>query len=99
MAENYIYKNPVKRGFFPDPSVVRVGEDYYLVNSSFEYFPALPISHSKDLINWKIIGHVVTNSDFIDLTNIDDSHGFWAPDISYHNGTFYIFATLRLNGK
>ena len=99
MAENYIYKNPVKRGFFPDPSVVRVGEDYYLVNSSFEYFPALPISHSKDLINWKIIGHVVTNSDFIDLTNIDDSHGFWAPDISFHNGTFYIFATLRLNGK
>lgn len=92
------YKNPVQRGFFPDPSVVRVGEDYYMVNSSFQYFPAIPISHSKDMVHWKIIGHAVTNSDYLYLSEISNSHGIWAPDISYHDGKFYIFATLRLNG-
>lgn len=92
------YCNPVQRGFFPDPSVIRVGEDYYMVNSSFQYFPAIPISHSKDMIHWKIIGHAVTNSEYLPLEDIKDSHGIWAPDISYHNGTFYIYATLRLNG-
>ncbi len=92
------YHNPVQRGFFPDPSVIRVGEDYYMVNSSFQYFPAIPISHSKDLIHWEIIGHAVTDSRWLDLSDIKDSHGIWAPDISYHNGTFYIFASLRLNG-
>lgn len=93
-----IYHNPIRRGFFPDPSVVRVGNDYYMVNSSFQYFPAIPISHSTDLINWEIIGHAITNSDYLNLSDIPDSHGIWAPDISYFNGKFYIFATLRLNG-
>ncbi|NLM00639.1 MAG: glycoside hydrolase family 43 protein [Treponema sp.] len=93
-----IYKNPVQRGFFPDPSVVRLGEDYYMVNSSFQYFPAIPISHSKDMVHWRIIGHAITNNDYLDLSDIRNSHGIWAPDISYHNGKFYIFATLRLNG-
>lgn len=92
------YHNPVQRGFFPDPSVIRVGEDYYMVNSSFQYFPAIPISHSKDMVYWELIGHAVTNPDWLDLSDIKDSHGIWAPDISYVNGTFYIFATLRLNG-
>ncbi len=91
------YSNPVQRGFFPDPSVIRVGEDYYMVNSSFQYFPAIPISHSKDMVHWHVIGHAVTNSEWLDLSAIKDSHGIWAPDISYHNGVFYIFATLRLN--
>lgn len=92
------YCNPVQRGFFPDPSVIRVGEDYYMVNSSFQYFPAIPISHSKDMIHWEIIGHAVTNPEYLPLEDIKDSHGIWAPDISYYNGTFYIYATLRLNG-
>jgi xylan 1,4-beta-xylosidase len=92
------YSNPVVSGFHPDPSVVRVGEDYYMVNSTFQYFPAIVISHSKDLVNWEIIGHAVTNSEELDLSELNDSHGIWAPDISYYNGTFYIFATLRLNG-
>ena len=55
------YTNPVIPGFFPDPSVVRVGEDYYCVNSTFEFFPAIVISHSKDLVNWQQIGHVFLN--------------------------------------
>ncbi len=91
------YHNPVKRGFFPDPSVIRVGEDYYMVNSSFQYFPAIPISHSRDLVHWETIGHAITNSEYLDLSEIMDSRGIWAPDISYHNGKFYIFATLRYN--
>lgn len=93
------YHNPVKRGFFPDPSVIRVGSDYYMVNSSFQYFPAIPISHSTDLVHWEVIGHAVTNPDWLDLSETMDSRGIWAPDISYHNGKFYIFATLRFNSN
>ena len=88
------YQNPVQRGFFPDPSVVRVGDDYYMVNSTFQYFPAIAISHSKDMVHWHVIGHAITDSDDLDLQCIRDSHGIWAPDISYHNGKFIIMATL-----
>lgn len=91
------YKNPVHRGFFPDPSVVRVGEDYYKVNSTFQYFPAIAISHSKDLVNWEIIGYAITKNEYLDLSEILDSRGIWAPDISYSYGRYYIFATLRHN--
>ena len=58
MSEPRTYHNPVQRGFFPDPSVIRVGNDYYMVNSSFQYFPAIPISHSRDMVHWHIIGPV-----------------------------------------
>lgn len=92
------YQNPVQRGFFPDPSVIRVGDDFYMVNSSFQYFPAIPISHSKDMIHWHIIGHAITDSSYLDLSDIPDSHGIWAPDISYVDNKFVIFATLRLTG-
>lgn len=92
------YKNPVQRGFFPDPSVIRVNDDYYMVNSSFQYFPAIPISHSKDMVNWHVIGHAITRPEWLDIGEIKDSHGIWAPDISFVDGIFYIFATLRLNG-
>lgn len=91
------YSNPIKKGFFPDPSVIRVGDDYYMVNSTFQYFPAIPISHSRDLVHWEIIGHAITDNSYLDLSEIMDSRGIWAPDISYYNGKFYIFATLRYN--
>jgi xylan 1,4-beta-xylosidase len=91
------YRNPVLSGFFPDPSVTRVGDYFYLANSSFQYFPAIPISRSRDLVNWEIIGHAVAESGFLDLSGIADSHGIWAPDISYHDGLFQVYATLRLN--
>lgn len=91
------YRNPIVRGFYPDPSIVRVGDDYYMVNSSFQYFPAIPIHHSKDLVHWELIGHVITENDYLPLNETSDSHGIWAPDISYFNGEFYVFATMRLN--
>lgn len=93
------YNNPVIRGFNPDPSVLRVGDDYYCVTSTFQYFPAIPIYHSKDLVNWKRIGHAITESEYLDLSNSADSHGIWAPDISYHGGKYWIFAPFRLNNE
>lgn len=92
-----MYHNPIRRGMFPDPSIVRVGEDYYMVNSSFIFFPCIPISHSRDLIHWEIIGHAITNPEWAHLDELEGGRGYWAPDISYDNGTFYITATYRLN--
>ncbi len=91
------YRNPIRRGFFPDPSICRVGEDYYMVNSSFIFFPCIPISHSRDLIHWKIIGHAITKSEWSHLDGIEGGRGYWAPDISFYEGRFYITATYRLN--
>lgn len=92
-----MYHNPIRTGMFPDPSIVRVGEDYYMVNSSFIFFPCIPISHSKDLIHWEIIGHAITNPEWSKLGELEGGRGYWAPDISYDDGVFYITATYRLN--
>lgn len=96
---NDAYRNPIIRGMYPDPSIVCVNDDYYMVNSSFIFFPCIPISHSKDLINWEIIGYAVTDAKWADenLGHLQSGRGFWAPDISYYNGRFYICATLRMN--
>ncbi|MBS5282466.1 MAG: family 43 glycosylhydrolase [Clostridiales bacterium] len=93
------YRNPILRGMYPDPSIVRVGEDYYMVNSSFIYFPGIPVSHSRDLVHWKVIGYVMTDPDWAreHLGPLSGGRGFWAPDISYHDGWFTVCATLRLN--
>lgn len=92
-----MYKNPIITGTHPDPSIVRVNDDYYMVNSSFIFFPCIPISHSKDLIHWKIIGHAITNPQYANLDGLQGGRGYWAPDISYYEGRFYITATYRLN--
>lgn len=92
-----MYHNPILTGMHPDPSIVRVGEDYYMVNSSFIYFPCIPISHSKDLIHWEVIGHAITNPQWAYLQELEGGRGYWAPDISYYEGRFYITATYRLN--
>ncbi|SCX81859.1 family 43 glycosylhydrolase [Butyrivibrio sp. INlla14] len=94
--EDY-YRNPIRPGFFPDPSICRVGSDYYMVNSSFIFFPCIPISHSKDLVHWEIIGHAITNPKWALLDELEGGRGYWAPDITYYNGKFYIAATYRLN--
>lgn len=91
------YRNPIRTGMFPDPSIVRVGEDYYMVNSSFVFFPCIPISHSKDLVHWEIIGHAITNPEWARLDDLEGGRGYWAPDISFYEGKFYIAATYRLN--
>lgn len=92
-----MYHNPIRRGFFPDPSIVRVGDDYYMVNSTFIFFPCIPISHSRDLIHWEIIGHAITNPEWSELGTLEGGRGYWAPDISYDGGRFYITATYRYN--
>lgn len=93
------YVNPIIRGFNPDPSICRVGEDYYFVTSSFEYFPAIPIYHSKDLVNWKHIGNCINRSSQLSLEHATDSGGIWAPTIRYFNNTFYVTATLQNYGN
>lgn len=89
------YRNPVRRGFYPDPSVVRVGEDYYLVNSTFVQFPCLPISHSRDLVHWQTIGHAIDRLEWSGIEGLPGGFGYWAPDISYFKGRFWVIATLR----
>lgn len=93
------YRNPVLRGFHPDPSVVRVQEDYYLVTSSFFLFPGLPVFHSRDLVHWQEIGHVVTDLESSGLASLPGGFGYWAPDISFYRGRFWVAATLRRNEK
>ncbi len=88
------YQNPILAGFYPDPSICRVGNDYYIVTSSFAYFPGLPIFHSTDLVNWKQIGHALNRNEQLDLSNAGVSRGLFAPTIRYHEGTFYIIGTL-----
>ncbi|MBP3655888.1 MAG: family 43 glycosylhydrolase [Clostridia bacterium] len=92
-----MYRNPICRGMHPDPSVVRVGDDYYMVNSTFVFFPCIPVSHSRDLVHWEVIGHAIENPEWANLEGLEGGRGYWAPDISYSNGRFYICATLRLN--
>jgi xylan 1,4-beta-xylosidase len=92
------YFNPILAGYNPDPSIVRVGEDYYLVNSSFAHWPGLPIYHSKDLVNWQQIGHGLERTEQLDLAGIETSHGIYAPTIRYHEGVFYIITTAVYSG-
>ena len=87
------YQNPVIPGFHPDPSVCRVGDDYYLVNSTFEYFPGVPLFHSKDLIHWQQLGNVLTRPSQLNLQKAGSSGGIYAPTIRYHEGTFYMITT------
>jgi len=87
------YRNPIVTGFFPDPSVCRVGDDYYMVNSTFEYLPALPISHSRDLVHWEIISYCITRPEQMTFSGVPASEGLYAPTIRYHNGTYYVVCT------
>jgi xylan 1,4-beta-xylosidase len=88
------FRNPILSGFYPDPSICRVGSDYYLVTSTFEYFPGLPIFTSRDLVHWHQIGHVLDRPSQLPLDGIRASGGLYAPTIRYSNGTFYVINTL-----
>jgi xylan 1,4-beta-xylosidase len=87
-------QNPILRGFYPDPSILRVGEDYYIATSTFEWFPGVPVHHSRDLIHWRLIGHILTRPSQLDLRGIGDSAGIWAPSLSFDNGVFYLIYTV-----
>ena len=88
-----IAKNPVLSGFYPDPSICRVGEDYYMVNSSFAYFPGIPVFHSRDLAHWEQIGNALDREEQLPLSGSEISRGIFAPTIRYHEGTYYIITT------
>ena len=81
------YRNPVIPGYHPDPSVCRVGDTFYLVNSSFQYFPGVPIFQSKDLVHWQQIGNVLDRESQLPLKGASSWLGIYAPTIRYHEGT------------
>ena len=87
------YQNPVIPGFYPDPSICRVDDDYFLVCSSCEYFPGAPLFHSKDLVHWQQIGYCLIRKSQLDLSKTYFSRGIYAPTIRHHCGTFYVITT------
>lgn len=92
------YRNPVIPGYHPDPSVCRVGDTFYLVNSSFQYFPGVPIFQSKDLVHWQQIGNVLDRESQLPLKGASSWLGIYAPTIRYHEGTYYMITTNVGNG-
>lgn len=88
-----IADNPILGGFYPDPSICRVGEDFYLVNSSFAYAPGIPIFHSRDLAHWEQIGNILVRDTQLRLDHQEISRGIFAPTIRYHEGVFYVITT------
>lgn len=85
--------NPILPGFYPDPSICRVEEDYYLVTSTFAYFPGVPIFHSRDLVNWKQIGNILDREEQLELLGVEHSGGIFAPTLRFHKGIFYMITT------
>jgi len=86
------YKNPIIHADYSDPDAIRVGDDYYMVSSSFTHIPGLPILHSKDLVNWKLIGHALKKQPPYDIYDkVQHGAGVWAPSIRYHTNEFYIY--------
>ncbi|WP_087510481.1 glycoside hydrolase family 43 protein [Cellulomonas iranensis] len=86
--------NPVLPGFHPDPTVCRVGDDYWLVTSTFEYFPGLPVHHSTDLARWEHVGHAIDRRSQLDMECVRPSGGLYAPTLRHHDGTFWMTCTL-----
>lgn len=87
------YANPVLPGFRPDPSIVKVGQDFYLVTSTFAWFPGIPVYHSRDLVNWRQIGNAIDRPEMLDFSGLALDRGVFAPTIEYHDGTYYILNT------
>ncbi len=94
------YQNPILRGMNPDPSICRAGDTFYMVTSSFEYFPGLPIYKSTNLADWECIGHVLTRASQLPLREVRPSDGLYAPTLRYHDGVFYCICTnVRAGGN
>lgn len=91
-----VAKNPILRGFNPDPSIIRVGDDYYIATSTFEWFPGVQIHHSRDLKNWQLITRPLNRVSQLDMLGNPDSCGVWAPCLSYDDGIFYlVYSNVR----
>lgn len=85
--------NPILKGFNPDPSIIRVEDDYYVATSTFEWFPGVQIHHSKDLVNWTLLTHPLTTTSQLDMKGVPDSCGVWAPCLTHTDGVFYLVYT------
>lgn len=92
------YRNPILAGFYPDPSITRAGDKFYLVTSTFAYFPGIPVFESSDLVHWKLLGHVLDRPERLRVDGLRISRGVFAPAIHYHDGTFYVLNTLVDSG-
>lgn len=90
---NNMLKNPILKGFNPDPSILRVGDDFYIATSTFEWFPGVQIHHSKDLVHWELISRPLNRLSQLNMRGIPDSCGCWAPCLTYDDGTFYLVYT------
>ena len=86
-------RNPVLRGFNPDPSILRVGDDYYIATSTFEWFPGVQIHHSKDFDHWRLLTRPLRRISQLDMAGASNSAGVWAPCLSHDNGVFYLAYT------
>jgi xylan 1,4-beta-xylosidase len=93
MADRLTIKNPILRGFNPDPSIVRVGDDYYIATSTFEWYPGVQIHHSRDLVNWRLVKRPLERASQLDMRGDPDSCGIWAPCLTYADGLFYLIYT------
>src|SRR5512139_1093241 len=85
--------NPILRGFNPDPSIVRVGDDYYIATSTFEWFPGVQIHHSRDLVHWRLLARPLKRASQLNMLGDPDSCGIWAPCLSFDDGLFYLIYT------
>jgi xylan 1,4-beta-xylosidase len=92
------YRNPILAGFYPDPSITRAGNRFYLVNSSFTYFPGIPVFESSDLVHWRQIGNVIDRPGELKFDGLSVSRGVFAPAISFHAGVFYVINTAEDSG-
>ncbi|MFA6291212.1 MAG: family 43 glycosylhydrolase, partial [Victivallales bacterium] len=86
-------KNPILTGFNPDPSFLRVGDDYYIATSTFEWFPGVQIHHSRDLVNWRLLCHPLSRLSQLDMRGCENSCGIWAPNLTYADGHFWLIYT------
>ncbi len=94
------FQNPILAGFYPDPSICRVGDDYFMVNSSFEWYPGIPVHHSRDLVNWQQVGHALHSPSQLTIKQgMKASAGVWAPTIRYINGRYYVIVTAKQCGN
>lgn len=87
-------RNPILRGFHPDPSIIRVGEDYYIATSTFEWWPGVRLHHSRDLVSWELIEYPLNRVSQLDLRGVGPSQGVWAPCLTYDKGIFYLVYTV-----
>lgn len=86
-------KNPILPGFHPDPSICRAGDDYYIATSTFQWWPAVRLHHSRDLVHWRPVGYAVTRTSQLNMIGNEDNAGVWAPCLTYHDGLFYLIYT------